>query len=42
MKDAADSEFFGEVGDYVMGAVFLVGLSIILALLYFLASKFKK
>jgi hypothetical protein len=41
-KKGADSEFMGEVGDFVMGAAFLVGISILLLLVYALSKKFER
>ncbi len=41
-KKGADSEFMGEVGDFVMGAVLLVAISILLVLIYALSKKFKR
>ena len=41
-KKGADSEFMGEVGDFVMGAVLLVAISILLVLIYALSKRFKR
>ena len=39
-KGAADSEFMGEVGDYLMGAALLVAISLLLVLIYALSKRF--
>jgi len=41
-KKGADSEFMGEVGDFVMGAAFLVVVSLLLLLIYALSKRFER
>lgn len=41
-KKGANTEFMGEVGDFVMGAAFLVGISVLLLLVYALSKKFER